>query len=93
MVQADKPTGDKVLRAEPLAAQCEARNVKMINASWNQRALDILTSFPNGIKDMVDAASGAFKYLHHVGAGTIQSDKDYASRWGINNHNGGKWRL
>jgi len=93
VVQADKPTGDKVLRAEPLAAQCEARNVKMINASWNQRALDILTSFPNGIKDMVDAASGAFKYLPHVGAGTIQSDKDYASRWGINNHNGGKWRL
>ncbi len=93
VIQADKPTGDKVLRAEPLAAQCEARNVKIIKGHWNERLLNILTSFPNGIKDPVDAASGGFKYLPHVASGSIQTESEYNSRWGSfsNGNNGGRW--
>lgn len=61
---ADRPTGDKVLRAEPVAAQAEIRNVKLIKGPWNKRFLDILTAFPTGsIKDPVDALSGGFNVL------------------------------
>lgn len=62
-VFADRPSGDKVLRAEPLAAQAAIRNVKLVQGSWNQRFVEILAGFPHGIKDPIDAASGAFKYL------------------------------
>ena len=56
----DRPTGDKVTRAEPFAAQCSIGNVKMVQAPWNERLLDILEGFPHGIKDPVDGLSGAF---------------------------------
>lgn len=63
-IRADRPTGDKELRAEPLAAQAEINNVKLIKASWNGRYLDQLASFPTGkFKDVVDASSGAFNKL------------------------------
>jgi predicted phage terminase large subunit-like protein len=61
---ADRPTGDKELRAEPFAAQCAIRNVKLVKGHWNGRYLDILTMFPNGkIKDPVDASSAGFARL------------------------------
>lgn len=63
-VHAERPTGDKVTRAEPFAAQCEGRNVKLVRADWNYSYLDELTSFPTGAtKDKVDASSGAFNHL------------------------------
>jgi predicted phage terminase large subunit-like protein len=63
-IRADRPTGDKTLRAEPLSAQAEAKNVKIKNAPWASGFLDRLTAFPNGTyKDDVDAASGAFNKL------------------------------
>lgn len=63
-VHADKVTGSKVVRAEPFAAQCEAGNVKVKKARWNEAWLDELTSFDNGAHDdQVDSASGAFSKL------------------------------
>lgn len=63
-IRADRPSGDKTLRAEPLAAQAEINNVKLIRGVWNDTFLDILTAFPTGkYKDPVDAASGAFNKL------------------------------
>jgi predicted phage terminase large subunit-like protein len=63
-VYADRPTGDKELRAEPLAAQAEINNVKIVDGDWNARYLDIITAFPTGsIDDPVDASSGAFARL------------------------------
>jgi predicted phage terminase large subunit-like protein len=60
-VHADRVTGDKVTRARPLAAQCEAGNVRIVRGSWNQEYLEELCSFPLGVlKDLVDASSGAF---------------------------------
>lgn len=64
---ADRPTGDKALRAEPLAAQAAVRNVKLVKGLWNRRYLDILASFPYGVKDPVDASSGAFNKLSSIG--------------------------
>jgi predicted phage terminase large subunit-like protein len=63
-VAADRPTGDKTLRAEPLAAQASVGRVKLVAGPWNRDYLDILAAFPGGaVKDAVDASSGAFARL------------------------------
>jgi predicted phage terminase large subunit-like protein len=63
-IRADRPTGDKVLRARPLAAQAEAGNVKIKNAPWSREYLDRMGAFPFGsFKDDTDASSGAFNKL------------------------------
>lgn len=64
IIKADRPTGDKVLRARPLAAQAEAGNVKIKNAPWAREYLDRMAAFPFGTyKDDADATSGGFNKL------------------------------
>lgn len=68
-VTVDKVTGDKAFRAEPFASQCEAGNVVLLKAAWNEDYLDELTSFPNGTHDdQVDASSGAYHKLVDSGS-------------------------
>lgn len=63
-VHAEPETGDKVTRAEPFSAQCEAGNVFLVEGLWNSDYLDELCLFPGGsFKDQVDASSGAFGRL------------------------------
>jgi predicted phage terminase large subunit-like protein len=63
-VRADAETGDKVTRAEPFAAQCEAGNVSLVQGEWINDYLDELCMFPGGaFADQVDASSGAFGRL------------------------------
>lgn len=63
-VYTQRPTGDKVLRAMPFAAQCEAGNCKLVKGPWNRAYIDELASFPNGkYKDQVDGSSGAYNRL------------------------------
>ena len=67
VVRADKVTGDKLVRAEPLAAQAEVGNVRLVKGEWNHAYLNQITAFPHGkFKDMVDATSGAFNKLIEV---------------------------
>jgi predicted phage terminase large subunit-like protein len=69
-VAADRPTGDKTLRAEPLAAAASVGRVKLVEGPWNRDYLDILAAFPGGaVKDAVDASSGAFIRLTQVERG------------------------
>ncbi|ARQ95353.1 terminase large subunit [Bradyrhizobium phage BDU-MI-1] len=64
IVKAVRPTGPKETRAAAFAAQCEARNVKMVKGHWNQCFTDELEMFPLGVyDDQVDAASDAFNAL------------------------------
>lgn len=64
IVHPDRVTGDKITRAGPFAAQCEAGNVKLVNGSWVRQFLEELSLFPFGRHDdVVDAASGAFNAL------------------------------
>jgi predicted phage terminase large subunit-like protein len=65
-VYAERPSGDKVERAQPLAAQAEAGNVKLVEGPWNRDYLDELCSFPEGRADQVDASSAAFNRLNNV---------------------------
>ena len=63
-VYADRPSGDKVVRAEPYAAQVQGGNVKVLRGPWNKAFLECHEYFPNGkTKDIVDASSGAFNKL------------------------------
>ena len=60
-VKAERPTGDKVTRWGPFAAQCEAGNVKLLKGPWNAAFLDELCAAPNGKHDdQIDAAALAF---------------------------------
>jgi len=63
-VHTEMAKNDKVTRADPLASQCEANNVKIVKGNWNVSFRDELTAFPHGANDdQVDAASGAFSKL------------------------------
>jgi len=54
-------TGNKLTRAEPLAAQCNVGNVCVVRAAWNDAYLDELRAFDSGRHDdMVDASSRAY---------------------------------
>lgn len=57
-------SGDKVVRAEPFAAQVNVGNVSMVRGPWNQALIDEMKMFPNGAHDdQVDAGSRAFNDL------------------------------
>jgi predicted phage terminase large subunit-like protein len=60
-VYADRPTGDKIYRADPFSVQVNNGNVWLIRADWNDEFKRELENFPYGTyKDQVDGASGAF---------------------------------
>ena len=64
-VKADRPTGDKEIRAEPYAAQVQGGNVMLVRGDWNRAFMDEHEMFPNGkYKDQVDAAGAAFAKLN-----------------------------
>lgn len=63
-VHTEMAKADKVTRADPLASQCEANNVKVVKGPWNVAYRNEMTAFPNGVNDdQVDASSGAFSKL------------------------------
>jgi predicted phage terminase large subunit-like protein len=66
VVPRDQTTGkrDKVTRAKPVSAQCEAGNVWVLRAPWNDAFFGELENFPEGAHDdIVDSLSGAFNDL------------------------------
>jgi len=69
-VYSERPTGSKGTRANPLAAQCQARNVKLLRGEWNKKFIDELHNFDpikaddgSIVCDQVDAAALAFVKL------------------------------
>ena len=60
----ERATGDKQVRADPLAAQVEAGNVRIVRSPWNRAYTEELAAFPMGKHDdRVDASAGAFNKL------------------------------
>jgi predicted phage terminase large subunit-like protein len=54
-------SGDKRVRASPLAAQVNGGNVVMLRGKWNKMYLDQIANFPYGKHDdMADASSGGY---------------------------------
>ncbi len=63
-VYPDKVTGSKDVRLEPLVAQAEGRNVRLLLGAWNQDYIDELCAVPNGLfRDQADSSAGAFNKL------------------------------
>ena len=61
---ADRPTGDKIRRADPYSVQVNIANISLMRADWNNEYKKELAVFPFGTyKDQVDASSGAFNLL------------------------------
>ena len=68
IVKAEKPTGDKTLRADPLAVQVNAGNFhisdRIKNTPMIREYLKEMKNFPySKYKDQIDASSGAFNML------------------------------
>jgi len=64
IVRVERPTGDKVQRADPYSVQVNNGNVYLKRAGWNTDYLGELSFFPHSTyKDQVDASSGAFTLL------------------------------
>lgn len=63
-IKAERVTGDKVTRADSLAAQVNAGNVRMVRGKWNAPFIEELRTFPLGKNDdQVDAVADAFNEL------------------------------
>ncbi len=63
-VDSSPETGDKVTRAEPLAAQVNVGNVMMLRGPWNDQLINEMRMFPNGANDdQIDSLSRAFAAL------------------------------
>jgi len=77
-VYADRPTGDKVVRADPLAAQVNIGNVWMLRGDWNEALLDEMRLFPlSKYKDQIDSLSGAYaKLLQGRRAGALRTQAE-----------------
>lgn len=78
IIQAERPTGDKELRAEPYAVQVAAGNIKILRGDWNKLFIDEHKSFPRGkFKDQIDSTSGAFNKLAVRGSAGIAIPSRY----------------
>lgn len=63
-VKTSPESGDKIVRAEPFAAQVNVGNVKMLRGSWNMKIIEEMRMFPNGSHDdCIDACSRSFSEL------------------------------
>jgi len=61
------PSGDKITRAKPLAAQAVVGNVKLLRGEWNERWLAHMHGQPDlDHDDEMDAASGCYNELAPV---------------------------
>jgi Terminase RNaseH-like domain len=69
-------SGDKETRCKPISAQCEAGNVKLVRAPWNDSFTRELEGFPvSKHDDQCDALSGAHEVLC-ASSGAIHSAND-----------------
>jgi predicted phage terminase large subunit-like protein len=72
--------GDKLVRARPLAAQAQVRNVLLAAGEWNERWLSHMHAVPTGAHmDIMDASSGAFNVLV-AGPTRRATSKEYGSK-------------
>jgi predicted phage terminase large subunit-like protein len=67
-VELERPTGDKEVRADPMAVAIENGEMDILIASWNDVLIDELRHFPQStFKDQTDSGSQAFAKLKKGG--------------------------
>ena len=71
-VSVERSTTAKELRADPLASQINAGNVRVVRGEWNRTFIEELRTFPHGKNDdQVDAVALAFNKLNGTQEWTI----------------------
>lgn len=74
-LRAERSSGSKVVRADPVSSQAEAGNVSIVDGPWLESLLWEMEQFPNGTHDdQVDAISLAFAVLADDGASVHAQD-------------------
>lgn len=90
-----KETGSKESRAKPASAQAEKHRIKLVRDHWNEEFIRQAENFPEGLKDIIDALSGAFAYFvenkmasldvySQIGSGQV-TKKDKVKKQGYDN--------
>lgn len=62
--EGDKPSGEKTKRSEPFATYAKNGLCVIRKANWNSAFLAEAASYPNGFKDQIDGATGAFAKIN-----------------------------
>jgi len=95
---AEKVTGSKEVRAEPVARAAEAGELYVLSADWTEGFLNRLALFPMGrYKDEIDALSGAYNKLsliQYLSPGTTAKavgDAQTVSRFTRKTVSGSRW--
>ena len=94
-IKTERVTGDKLTRAKPLSAQAEALNVDVLQADWTEEYLAELHRFDGlkGLRDQVDASSGAFNKLAlavEAAATAQESEADIRASYSTRANYGGR---
>jgi predicted phage terminase large subunit-like protein len=64
LIYSERPTGNKVHRADPYSVQVNNGNVMLLRGEWNREFIEEHRFFPySRFKDQVDSASGAMSKL------------------------------
>lgn len=75
--RADRVTGSKDTRLQPLAAQWAVGNVDVVDGPWTTAFLEEMESMPGGeYRDRSDAAGGGFNHLTAGGTSTVPATAD-----------------
>lgn len=93
-----RETGSKESRAKPVSAQAEKFKIKLVKGHWNEEFIRQAENFPQGLKDIIDALSGAFAYfvehkmasldVYKVGAASNGPKVDRQKKQGYDNRGG-----
>ena len=67
-VSGDLPSGDKVTRSQPFQSASSRNLVMLREAQWNEPYLAEAEVYPLGLKDQIDASSGAHNQLRKKNA-------------------------
>ena len=66
-VKTIRPSDKKAVRAQPVSAQCEHGNVKVVRGKWNRTWFNELEAFPDPLgkvhDDQVDSLSAGFNHI------------------------------
>lgn len=80
-VMSSPESGNKITRAEPLAAQINVGNVVMLKGEWNTALINEMRMFPNGkYDDQIDALSRAFASLQTNSFGLLDWMREQAGK-------------
>lgn len=74
-------SGDKTVRAEPLASQINVGNILMLRGSFNDSLINEMRMFPNGkYDDQIDSLSRAFNEFIQMNTGLLEYYEQEALR-------------